>query len=58
LLADQAFVDKINARVALRRWAEPAELGGAAVFLASPAGGYVTGHQLVVDGGLTSTLTM
>jgi gluconate 5-dehydrogenase len=58
LLADTAFVDKINARIALRRWAEPRELGGAAVFLASEAGAYVTGHQLVVDGGMTSTLTM
>jgi gluconate 5-dehydrogenase len=58
LLADAAFVAKISARVALRRWAEPKELGGAAVFLASPAGAYVTGHQLVVDGGLTTTLTL
>lgn len=58
LLADKSFVDKINARIALRRWGEPREIAGAAVFLASEAGGYVTGHQLVVDGGMTSTLTM
>jgi gluconate 5-dehydrogenase len=58
LLADTAFVEKISSRVALRRWADPKELGGAAVFLASEAGAYVTGHQLVVDGGLTTTLTM
>ena len=56
LLADKAFVDRINARTAVKRWGKPAELGGACVFLASEAGAYVTGHQLVVDGGLTTTL--
>ncbi len=56
LLADQAFVDRIAARTAVKRWGKPAELGGAAVFLASDAGGYVTGHQIVIDGGLTTTL--
>ncbi len=56
LLADQAFVDRIAARTAIKRWGKPAELGGAAVFLASDAGAYVTGHQIVIDGGLTTTL--
>ena len=35
----------------LRRVGEPHEIAGAAVFLASPAGAFVTGHNLVVDGG-------
>ena len=56
LLADAAFVSRISARTAVKRWGKPAELGGAAVFLASDAGAYVTGHQIVVDGGLTTTL--
>ena len=56
LLADKAFVDRIAQRTAIKRWGKPSELGGAAVFLASDAGAYVTGHQIVVDGGLTTTL--
>jgi NAD(P)-dependent dehydrogenase (short-subunit alcohol dehydrogenase family) len=38
-------------RTALGRWGDPRELVGPAVFLASDAGGYVTGQAVVVDGG-------
>jgi gluconate 5-dehydrogenase len=38
------------------RWGDPSELAGPAVFLASAAASYITGHVLVVDGGLTATL--
>lgn len=41
-------------RTAMGRWGEPKEIAGAAVFLASEAASYVTGHVLVVDGGYLS----
>jgi 2-deoxy-D-gluconate 3-dehydrogenase len=42
---------QILERIPADRWGEPEDLAGAAVFLASPASDYVTGHVLVVDGG-------
>jgi len=42
-------------RVLLDRTGDPAELAATAVWLASPAGGYVVGQTLAVDGGLTIT---
>lgn len=44
----------VQARVPMRRWGDPSEIAGAAVFLASPAASYVNGHVLVVDGGLSA----
>jgi gluconate 5-dehydrogenase len=55
LLADQAFVARVNSRVPLRRWGKPRDLAGVAVFLASEASSYVTGQQIAVDGGFTTT---
>ena len=48
------FEHKINDRTCLARWATPEELTGAAVFLASDAASFVTGHLLMVDGGMTT----
>jgi 2-deoxy-D-gluconate 3-dehydrogenase len=51
LRADEARNDQISARIPAGRWGTPADLVGAAVFLASPASDYVNGHVLAVDGG-------
>ena len=51
LQADEARNRQIMDRIPAARWGEPADLGGAAVFLASDAAAYVQGHILAVDGG-------
>jgi gluconate 5-dehydrogenase len=53
---DPKFADWIAGRAPMGRWGDPRELAGPAVFLASDAASYVTGHILVVDGGLTAAL--
>lgn len=55
LLADPVFMQRRMAMTPLRRPGEVQEIAGAAVFLASPAGAFTTGHNLVVDGGTLIT---
>jgi gluconate 5-dehydrogenase len=51
LMKDTQFAAWVARRTPAGRWGEPPEIGGAAVFLASSAADYVTGHLLAVDGG-------
>ncbi|MBB3956463.1 SDR family NAD(P)-dependent oxidoreductase [Novosphingobium sediminicola] len=55
LLANEAFMTRRMGMTPLRRPGTPQEVAGAAVFLSSAAGGFVTGHNLVVDGGTLIT---
>ncbi|MPZ97864.1 MAG: glucose 1-dehydrogenase [Dehalococcoidia bacterium] len=49
--SDETFYNRIVARTPARRFGEPEELAGAAVFLASHASDFVTGQSVAVDGG-------
>nr|WP_166179869.1 2-dehydro-3-deoxy-D-gluconate 5-dehydrogenase KduD [Altererythrobacter segetis] len=51
LQADETRNRQILERIPEGRWGDPADIGGAAVFLASSAADYVQGHVLAVDGG-------
>lgn len=51
LQADETRNRQIMERIPAGRWGEPADMGGAAVFLASSAADYVHGHTIAVDGG-------
>jgi gluconate 5-dehydrogenase len=54
-VADAGFQAFVALRVPLRRWGQPHEIGGAAVFLASDEAAYVNGHVLTVDGGFSAS---
>ena len=49
--ASPAFAEKVIPRVPARRWGEPADFGGIAVYLASDASAYHSGDTFVIDGG-------
>ncbi len=48
---DRGFYDKVAASTPLGRWGRPEDIAGAAVWLASPAGSFVTGQAINVNGG-------
>src|SRR6266545_5870759 len=52
--ADPQMVEALAARTMVGRNGRPDDFAGAAVFLASPAAGYVTGQAIFVDGGFSA----
>ena len=53
LLEDKEFTAWVERRTPMGRWAKPEELGGAVVFLASPAADFITGQTIAVNGRRT-----
>ena len=54
LTSDEKFDAWVRQRTPMGRWGDIPEVAGAAVFLASHAASYVTGHMLYVDGGFSA----
>jgi len=53
MLDSESFNSKVLPRIPLRRWGEPEDFGGIAVYLASDASSYHTGDTITIDGGYT-----
>jgi NAD(P)-dependent dehydrogenase (short-subunit alcohol dehydrogenase family) len=53
LMGDEAFISRRLSLTPLRRVGEPEEIAGVVVLLASRAGGFITGQNLIIDGGTT-----
>lgn len=56
VFTDEAKVTKITSRTPLNRIAQDGEIAAAIAFLAMDKSSYITGHNLVVDGGVTTGL--
>lgn len=54
-VADEKFSQMMLRRIPLGRYGEAVEMAGAALFLATPAAGFITGQIIFVDGGVTAS---
>ncbi|MDA0835662.1 MAG: glucose 1-dehydrogenase [Planctomycetota bacterium] len=55
---DPVRSQKVLERVPLRRWGDPKDIAGLAVFLASEASSYITGVTIPIDGGAANTIML
>ena len=56
LVNDPTFNEWVIQRTPSRRWGNPADLAGAAIFFAAPASAYVNGQILTIDGGMLAVV--
>ena len=56
LIENEEFNDWVKRRTPMRRWGQPEELVGTAIYLASDASSYVAGQIIYVDGGMSVVL--
>ena len=56
LQQDPQFDGWVKGRTPAKRWGEPKELVGTAIFLSSAASDFVNGHVVYVDGGILAAL--
>lgn len=56
LIDNREFYSWVTGRTPMRRWGDPAELAGAAVYLASDASSFMTGQTIYVDGGFSVSM--
>jgi NAD(P)-dependent dehydrogenase (short-subunit alcohol dehydrogenase family) len=55
IVQNDALVSEVIRKTPLARYASPGEIAGGALYLASDSASFLTGHTLVIDGGLTAS---
>ena len=55
VLKNDTLLEEVLRITPMKRYAQPAEIAGGALYLASDSASYLTGHTLVIDGGMTIT---